>query len=226
MWFASVTVGRPAIAPCPNAVPISMRRATFGASPRAAMSYSTLGLRAVEQEADDMTRRPLGRIEHVVAHDAVLAARIASTVAVERRAAEQRRDGGRDVDEPAAARGTSPRLRDAPARDHERRPGLHDAERAVLADVAALVLPVVRGGVQHAQVGRGGRVEELDDLLEGVRVGVVGAVRVQVGELGVERREGVGRLVGERVARPPPRARSRRLASRRKRTRPSALRAS
>ena len=69
----------------------------------------------------------------------------------------------------------------------------------MLAEVAALVLPVVPGRVQHAQVGRGGRVEELDDLLVGVRVGVVAAVRVLVRELGVEAGEGVGRLVADRV---------------------------
>ena len=38
VWFASVTVGSPAIAPCSYAVPISIRRATFGASPRAAIA--------------------------------------------------------------------------------------------------------------------------------------------------------------------------------------------
>ena len=38
VWFASVTVGSDDIAPWPNATPISMRRATFGASPRAHMS--------------------------------------------------------------------------------------------------------------------------------------------------------------------------------------------
>ena len=38
VWFASVIVGSDAIAPWPIAVPIAMMRATFGASPRAAMS--------------------------------------------------------------------------------------------------------------------------------------------------------------------------------------------
>ena len=37
-----------------------------------------------------------------------------------------------------------------------------------------------------AQVGRGGVVEELGDLLEGERVGVVATVGVRVGELGGE----------------------------------------
>jgi hypothetical protein len=47
----------------------------------------------------------------------------------------------------------------------------------VLAPVAALVLPVVGGGVEDAQVRRGGMVEELGDVVVGERVGVRGAVR-------------------------------------------------
>ena len=54
----------------------------------------------------------------------------------------------------------------------------------MLAAVAALVLPVVGGRVDHAQVGCGGVVEELGDLLEGERIGVVATVGVRVGELG------------------------------------------
>ena len=44
VWLASVTVGNDAIAPCSNVVPIAIKRATLGASARAAASYSTLGL--------------------------------------------------------------------------------------------------------------------------------------------------------------------------------------
>ena len=65
--------------------------------------------------------------------------------------------------------------------------------------MAALVLPVVRGGVEHAQVGRGRRVEELGDLLEGVGVGVVGAAGERVGPLLGQRRELGGRLVGQGI---------------------------
>ena len=72
---------------------------------------------------------------------------------------------------------------DAGAADHERRPRLHDVERAVLAAVAALVLPVVGGGVDHAEVGRGRMVEELRHLLVGERVAVRGAVRVAHAQL-------------------------------------------
>ena len=86
-------------------------------------------------------------------------------------AAEQRGHRRRDVDQAARARDVAVGAHALP-RDHERRPRLHHAERAVLAEVAALVLPVVRGGVHHAQVGRRGVVEELRDLLERERVRV------------------------------------------------------
>ena len=155
VWFASVTVGSDAIAPCPSATPISMRRATFGASPRAAMSYEHVRVRAVEQEADDVAR-PLARVEQVGerrrrpgrARYRPSSSRSAARSRAARRSSARRRRA-------APTRGTSPSLRTPLPREHERRPGLHEAERAVLAEVAALVLPVVRGGVQHAQVGRG-----------------------------------------------------------------------
>ena len=76
--------------------------------------------------------------------------------------------------------------------DHERRPGLHHAQRAVLAPVPAGVLPVVGGGVHHAQVGRRRVVEELGDLLVGERVGVGRPGGVGVGQLGGEPGEPVG----------------------------------
>ena len=63
----------------------------------------------------------------------------------------------------------------------------------------ALVLPVVRGRMQDAEVGRGRRVEQLRDLVEGVGVRVGRARRVRVGLLVGERSEPGGRLVGERV---------------------------
>ena len=86
--------------------------------------------------------------------------------AVERRAvlvamADRRGPG---TDRCRAARGPSGRRRRAgttastiPAGEprrpsEERRAGLDDAERAVLAEVAALVAPVVRAGVQHDEV--------------------------------------------------------------------------
>ena len=60
VWLASVTVGSPAIAPHSYAVPISISRATFGASPVGGHRVEHVGVRAVEQEADDVAR-PSGR---------------------------------------------------------------------------------------------------------------------------------------------------------------------
>ena len=151
---------------------------------------------AVEQEADHVPRPARREVEHVGAHDAVLAPQVGAVVV--RCDAEQLADRRRDVDEPAAARDHAV-VADALARDHERRPGLHDAGRSVLAPVAALVLPVVRRRVDHAEVRRGRVVEQLGDRVEGVRVGVDGPVRVGVCPLVGERGELVGRLVGEGV---------------------------
>ncbi len=80
-------------------------------------------------------------------------------------------------------RGTRPSARTPLPASSERRPGLDDPERAVLAAVAALVLPVVRGRVQDAEVGRGRVVEELRDVVVGEGVGVLAPVGVRVGEL-------------------------------------------
>ena len=136
-----------------------------------------VGVGAVEEEPDDVLRA-LARVEHVderarrPAPRGTCRRRAARSRAAPRSWARCRRAG------PPA--GSTPSWLHALAADHQRRAGLHDADRAVLAEVAALVLPVVRGRVDHAQVGRGGRVEELGDLLEGERVGVVAAVGVQV----------------------------------------------
>ena len=196
VWLASVTVGSPAIAPHSYAVPISMSRATFGASPAAAIAYSTLGFTPSNRKPDDVPGPSGVEVEHVVAHHAVLAGEVVAVVVG--RATEQLGDGGRDVDEPAGARHQAV-VAHALARDHERGAGLHDPERPVLAAVAALVLPVVRAGVQHAQVGRGGVVEQLRDVVVRERIGVRVTGRMRVGELGGEADERVGRLVGERV---------------------------
>jgi hypothetical protein len=69
----------------------------------------------------------------------------------------------------------------------------------VLAPVAALVLPVVRGGMDHAQVGRGGVVEQLGYLREREGVRVLAPGRVAVSAFDLEPREAVSGLVGERV---------------------------
>ena len=155
-----------------------------------------VGVRAVEEERDHVAR-PLRRIEHVDERFAVLDGDVRAVGAG--RAAEERGDRGRGVDQAGGAGDHTERLH-ALAADHHRRAGLHDPDRAVLAEVAALVFPVVRGRVDHAQVGRGRRVEELRGLRVRERVGVVVAVRVESGPLGLEPDELVGRLVAERVA--------------------------
>ena len=130
-----------------------------------------------------MTRAFTADVDHVGAHLAVLTGEISAVVT--RYDAEQFRDRGRDVDEARRA-GNESVVADALARDHERRPRLHHAERPVLAPVAALVFPVVRRRVDDAEVGCRGMVEQLGRLLERERIGVVAAVRVRIGELGVE----------------------------------------
>ena len=155
-----------------------------------------VGVRAVEEERDHVTRA-LRRVEHVDEHFAVLHRDVRAVGA--RRAAEERGDRGRGVDQPGRAWDHAERLH-ALAADHHRRAGLHDPDRAVLAEVAALVFPVVRGRVDHAQVGRGRRVEELRGLRVGERVGVVVAVGWRPAALGLEADELVGRLVGQRIA--------------------------
>ena len=135
-------------------------------------------------------------VEHVEADLAVLAREVGAVVVG--RGAEEVRDRGGDVDEASAAR-DEPVVAHALAGDHERRPGLDDAERAVLAAVAALVFPVVRRRVDHAEVGRGRVVEQLRDRVVREGVGVHGAVGVRIGALVGERRELVGGLIGQRV---------------------------
>src|ERR1017187_7435463 len=55
--------------------------------------------------------------------------------------------------------------------------------------MAALVLPVVVGGMDHTEVRCPGMVEELGNLLEGMGIGVLVAARVTMSELVGERRE-------------------------------------
>ena len=149
---------------------------------------------AVEEEPDHVPRSLA--VEEVGARHAVLPGE-ESPVGMWS-AAEQGRDRRRDVDESGGTRDQTAGHH-ALAGDHERCACLDHTERAVLTAVAALVLPVVVGGVDHAQIGRRGVVEELSDVVERVRVRVVGAGRVALRDLGCERSELLGRLVGERV---------------------------
>jgi hypothetical protein len=90
---------------------------------------------------------------------------------------------------------------DPGARCDERGPRLHRAERTVVAGVA---LPAVRPCMEHAEVGSAGVVEDLGDVLVGVRVAVLRALREEVGGLRRQRHETGRVLVGEHV---PPRHR-------------------
>ena len=107
MWLASVTVGSDAIAPCPNAVPISIRRGDVRCLAARGHVVEHVGVGAVEQEADDVTRA-LVRIDEVVEDGAVLRREVA-TVGVGR-AAEQRGDRR------ARRRRAGPRAATSPAR--------------------------------------------------------------------------------------------------------------
>ena len=113
--------------------------------------------------------------------------------------AEQREDGGRDVDHLRDRAGHQPVGAGTGPADQERRPALNRTQGAVLADVAALLGPVVRRGVHDAEVGGVRVVEELGHLLEGEGVGVGGAFGEPGGELGVESGEAVRRTVPEGV---------------------------
>ena len=130
-----------------------------------------VGVRAVEEEADDVTAdaRPgrgrrsrtapswTGEVRGRRRGARSRAARRSSGATSTRRAARG--------DDAVGARTPLPAITNGARR-------LHEPERAVLAAVAALVLPVVGGRVDDAEVGRGRRVEELRDLVEGEGVGV------------------------------------------------------
>ena len=143
-----------------------------------------------------MPRPPAPEVEDVVADLAVLAADVRAVVGGSE--AEQLGDRGGDVDE-APGPGHQPVGAHSFPGDDEGRPRLHHVERSVLAAMPALVRPVVGGRVDHAQVGRGGVVEELGDLREPERIRVLAAGRVGVGAFRFQPGELVGGLVGERV---------------------------
>ena len=207
VWLARVTVGIDDMAPCSKLVPISMRRATFGASPASTASWSTFGLQPSNRNPTTWSGRgPRSSITSV------------STSPSWRRSSASGRASpfrptpagcgappmtastvGRHVDEPAGARHPAEGPHPGTG-DDERGPGLHHAHRAVLAPFAAVVLPVVGGGVHADDVGRGRVVEDLRHHLVGERVAGLRAVRVRRLPLVRQRREAVGRLVAERVA--------------------------
>ena len=143
-----------------------------------------------------MPRPPGPEVQDVVADLAVLAADVRAVAGGSE--AEQLRDRRGHVDESRCPRHQPFGAHSFPG-DDERRARLHHVERPVLAAMPALVRPVVGGRVDHAQVGRGGVVEELGDLREPERIRVLAAGRVGVGAFCFQPGELVGGLVGERV---------------------------
>jgi hypothetical protein len=139
VWFTSVTLGNSAIAPPRRAQPRASRRATFGSCAGLDLGQQVGALGAVPQQPDDVRRARLDQVERRPLHVGGVAA-------------AQRGQGGADVD------GAGDPLDDAAlaharAGQDQRRPGLHAVERAVLAQVAALLGPVVRAGVDDGEVG-------------------------------------------------------------------------
>ena len=119
-----------------------------------------------------MPRPPAGEVEDVGADLAVLTVDVRAVVGGSE--AEQFRDGRGHVDESPGPRHQPVGAHPFPG-DDEGRPRLHNVERSVLTAMPALVLPVVGGGVDHAQVGRGRVVEELGDGVVRERVRVLAA---------------------------------------------------
>ncbi len=134
MWLARVTLGAEAKAPWPRLVPISIRRATLGASPAATASWSTLGLHPSNRNPTTWRGRAVPRVEQVGADLAVLAAQqgVGAAPAVEADAlgvrghAHEGGDGGGDVDQLGRVGHDAP-AGHAPAGQDERGPGLDHA---------------------------------------------------------------------------------------------------
>ncbi len=91
-------------------------------------------------------------------------------------------------------------LPDSCSGQDERGAHLDDSQRAMLAPVAALVLPVVGGCVQADQIGRRRVIEDLSDVLVRVGIRLLGARWPRMRTLVRQRREAVGGGVGQRVA--------------------------
>ena len=111
---------------------------------------------------------------------------------------QQLEDGRSHVDQAA-------RSVDHPCRPHtgaggdERGPGLHDTQRPVLPEVAALVAPEVGSRVLHHQIGGGRVVEELGQVLEGMGIGIVVPGRMGSRPLLFEGAEAHRVLAGQRI---------------------------
>ena len=112
-------------------------------------------VRAVEQEPDDVAR-PLARVEEIGEGVPVLAGEELPPFPLRFAPGGAQPSRAQMVGATSTRRaeiGDEAELADTLAAEHERRACLHEPERAVLTEVAALVFPVVRGRMQHAEVG-------------------------------------------------------------------------
>ena len=114
--------------------------------------------------------------------------------------AGQHRERGTDVDQPGVVVDEAA-VRDAGAAEHQRCAGLDHVERAVLADVAAVLEELVPRGVHDRQVRAAfGVGEERPQPRRGIRVGVAGRqLRRGVGHLALVGQEGHRVLAADRV---------------------------
>ncbi len=110
VWFASVTVGSPAIAPYSYAVPMSMQARDVRRFAGGGQRVQHVRVGAVEQEPDHVPRPAAGEVEHVVADLAVLAGDVRPVVGGSAGRAA-RATVGRHVDE--SARPSAPARRRA-----------------------------------------------------------------------------------------------------------------
>ena len=141
-----------------------------------------VGIRPVEQEGDHVTC-PTWLCGNVADDVTVLADEPDAGLGRRwRRAAEELEDGRGHVDEAAGSIDHPERVHPGPGGD-EGRPSLHHTQRTVLAEVATLVSPVVRGAVKDHEIRSGGVVEQLCEVLERMGIRVRPAIRVGIGHL-------------------------------------------
>jgi hypothetical protein len=114
------------------------------------------------------------------------------------RTAEELEDRRSDIDE-TTGRLDHPEGLHAGSRGDEGCAGLHHAERPVLAQVTALVAPVVRCAVQDDEVGSRGVIEELGEVVECMGIRVRPAVGMRRNDLFSQARTVRGVLEGDGV---------------------------
>ena len=198
VWLASVAVGSDAIAPRPvvrcHGRAMAVR---LGASPESMTSSSRLALQPSRRNTTTWSAR--SAVQQVLLGVAVLAPEAGVGAASSGRSdplgmrveVEDRGDGRRDVHGAGGAVDRA-EVADAGAGGEERSTRLHDAERAVLAQV---IVEVVIGSMRGDDVGGVGGVEELGDRVEGVRIGVLGRRREAAVAFEIVADEAIGGLV-------------------------------